>query len=216
MDFRMRRIRLQFINCIDHLSGNNKKTFKLSAQVEMLTLIHGNPPANTSRKILCPSVLQDSVQGDLFCILQSCIRSDKWDLWSIKGYYSQKLPHLCWGKIHCCRFRRQSSPSVILITFLVHTIVHKVLITTPVCIFHCPEADNWESLKNYQSLKWTDIYWNSEMWGEERSIPVKDMARKNMNTNWLPVWNISVTFPQTFINIGPMWKPVRSQKFWWY
>lgn len=98
MDFRMRRIRLQFINCIDRLSGNNKKTFKLSAQVEMLTLIHGNPPANTSRKILCPSVLQDSVRGDLFCILQSCIWSDKWDLRSIKGFYSQKLPHLCWGR----------------------------------------------------------------------------------------------------------------------
>lgn len=54
-----------------------KKNSEYLARVEMLTLSHVNPIANTSRQLLYTAVLQDSAQGHLFCALPSCNRCEK-------------------------------------------------------------------------------------------------------------------------------------------
>lgn len=150
----------------------------------MLTRSHVNPIANTVWQLLRTAVLQDSVQGHLFCALPSSIRPDKWNLQSIKGYYSQKLPHLCEGRYIAVCVAGRAVLQQFLITFLLFSQLFARCqlrsLSVSFIVLQQIIRNHW---KNYQTSKSTCNYWSSERWG--RSMLGKNMAKEDRNINWL-------------------------------
>lgn len=157
----------------------------------MLTRSHVNPIANTVWQLLCTAVPQDSVQGHLFCVLPSSIRPDKWNLQSIKGYYSQKLPHLCEGRyIATCVAGRAVLQQFLITSLLFSQLFARCQLRSLSVSFIVLQQIIRNHWKNYQASKSTCNYWSSERWG--RSMLGKNMAKEDRNIHWLFLRLLSV------------------------
>lgn len=167
----------------------------------MLTRSHVNPIANIAWQLLRTAVLQDSVQGHLFCALPFSIRPDKGNLQSIKGYYSQKLPHLCEGRfIAACVAGR-----AVLQQFLITSLLFSQLFAR--CLLQSLSV-SFIVLQQIIRNHWKII--------NPLNQPAATGAQRGGEEHGKGTQEYKLAFPQTSVNMCPSWKPVRNHQFQCY